>query len=453
MTSGLIRQRGFLRTDGQPILSCLQTAIFLLLLQHGIGAQPFHPAARAYDDSLNGAENTTSLVERTATELLRQRRAELFGRPHTVNVLPIAYYDFRTGFNFGFRGVLRAPGRASHLYRISLQILASNRGSHKHKLVVDYPNIRGKGFGFGLRAQWERDLQSRYFGLGNRSTRNDDLITPGRAGFIDEDYYVYNLKRPRLGVFASRVIWSDLTLSAGFGFDHAQPQLKGDSANSLIAGEKPFGFWGGSGQSLLIRLTWDGRDDDVFSTRGILAELSFEPNFASVEVRPDNGSASGVANVTFQRYTFSNSFFVPFGGERLVLANRFAFEVVSGDAPYYALGELAGEQLTRAVGGSSSLRGFKSRRFQDKVKYFALTELRYSFQRLVMFSNTFDLIVVGFLDNGRVWSSTSALAVSGIHTGFGGGFWINWNDGIIMRFDLGKSVEGWQPYLRLSSSF
>jgi len=404
----------------------------------------------ATPDSTEIDQNSGGLVERTAAALLKQRETTLFGRRHMMAVLPIAYYDLRNGVSFGFRSVLHAAGKAPYLYRASLQLLASHKGSHKHKLDLDFPNFNHSGFGFGLQAWWERDLEARYYGAGNNSIRDKTLISKGTADFVDEDYYIYNLKHPRLTVYGTRSIWANLAFSFGFGFDHAEPQLKKDAAHSFIAREQPFGFWGGSGRKLLFRLTWDTRPDDTFPTRGLFSELTFEPNFASVDLVSASQARKKVA---FQRYAFSGALFVPFYSKRVILANRIAFEAVSGEPPYYALGEIAGQHLTKAVGGSSSLRGFKSQRFQDKVKYISLTELRCNIHRFVLFSNVLDLVAVGFLDSGRVWSDVSSLSVDDIHTGFGGGLWVNLNEGLIVRFDMGKSREGWVPFLQLGGTF
>ena len=429
---------------------CVLLAVCLVLLASSVAAQDKPVRSATDEDTTRIKQGSGGLVERTAAALLKQREATLFGRPHMMTALPIVYYDLRNGVSFGFRSVLHAAGKTPYLYRVSLQLLASHKGSHKHKLDLDFPDFRESGFGFGLQAWWERDLEARYYGTGNNSVRDEALITKGRPGFVDEDYYIYNLKHPRLTIYGTRSIWANLTFSLGFGLDFAEPQLKNDANHSFIAREQPFGFWGGSGRKLLFRLTWDSRNDDTFPRRGMLSEVTFEPNFVKVDLV---SSSQIQKKVTFQRYAFSMAVFVPFYSEKVILANRFAFEAVSGEPPYYALGEIAGQQLTKTVGGSSSLRGFQSQRFQDKVKYISLTELRCKISHFVLFSNVLDLVAVGFFDSGRVWSDVSSLSVDDIHTGFGGGLWVNLNEGMIVRFDVGRSREGWVPFLQLGGTF
>lgn len=122
-----------------------------------------------------GAEKPEGFREHAVAFLFKHHERTFFGRPHTLNVLPIGYYHFRTGLNLGFRAVIQSKERQPYLYRLKFQILASLKGSHKHKAVFDYPRIIGSRYGLRMRAEWERDLQARYFGLGNDSIRNTGL--------------------------------------------------------------------------------------------------------------------------------------------------------------------------------------------------------------------------------------------------------------------------------------
>ncbi|RMF66365.1 MAG: hypothetical protein D6743_06510 [Calditrichaeota bacterium] len=159
-------------------------------------------------------------------------------------------------------------------------------------------------------------------------------------------------------------------------------------------------------------------------------------------------------HMTFTRYTFSDAHFLPIYADRLIFANRFAFEAIAGDAPYYAFGDFAGERRTHAVGGSQSLRGYQSRRFQDKIKLITLTELRFKYRHFRFMSQTFDLILVAFFDNGRVWHRWADLSFDGFHTTVGAGVWLNWNNGMIIRLDMGHSPEETLiAFLRLRTAF
>jgi outer membrane protein assembly factor BamA len=310
-------------------------------------------------------------------------------------------------------------------------------------------------FGVFVQADWERDLQARYFGLGNNSSNKEDFTDSKNENFVDENFYLYNLKRPRLTIFGTRQIFPNVLFWFGFGLEKVEPQLKRGPDTSFLFKDRPFGFLGGSGRYLSFRLSWDTRSNEVFPTRGFLTELSVEPNFASVnqEVQGANGAEIRARKVTLYRYTFSDAHFIQLHSRRLIFANRMAFDVIAGDAPYYAYGDIAGMRRTRSLGGSQSLRGFQSRRFQDKIKFFTLTELRFNFKRLYLMEQTFDLIFMAFFDNGRVWSRWTELSLNNFHTTFGGGIWLNWNNRLIIRLDIGRSKEEIIPFFRLNSAF
>jgi hypothetical protein len=388
-------------------------------------------------------------------KLFEDHDARLLGNLHRINILPIGYYDFRTGVNLGLFSRIQSKQGNPYLYRLTLQFIASHKGSHKHKVVFEYPHIGQSQFGLKFYGEWERDLEARYFGVGNSSQFDENFTDSGSEEFIDSDFYIYNLKHPQLAIHGLRRLTSNLVFWFGFGVEHAQPQFKNGAATSFLGTDRPFGYLGGSGQHLSFRLSYDTRADDVFPLQGTLTDFSFEPNFASVKDEVPDGAGLNVIrrNVMFYRYTFSTAQFVPVRTNRLIFANRLAFEMITGDAPYYALSEVAGEKPIHSLGGSHTLRGFPSRRFQDKIKLFTLTELRYNFRTFSMFTHSFDLIFMGFIDTGRVWDRWSEIAFESFHHTFGGGVWLNWNKKVILRVELGHSPEQTTPLIRLYTAF
>ncbi|MFQ5769489.1 MAG: BamA/TamA family outer membrane protein [bacterium] len=396
-----------------------------------------------------------NFFEKTLQLILQNYEIEAFGSPHTINALPITYFDVRTGLNLGFRTLMLSKQKKPYLYRLTVQFIASFKGHHNHKLIFEYPEIGHSIFGFKLQGEWQRDLQARYFGIGNNSVYEKQLTDPKSAAFIDKDFYLYNLKQPRLTIFGSLRILPALHVWFGFGLQSVQPQLKNGPQTSYLALDRPFGYSGGAGKYLSFRLSWDTRATEIFPLTGFLTEFTFEPNFASVntEIAGANGAESQSKKVTYYRYTFSDAYFIPITSERLILANRIAFEAIAGEAPYYAYGEIGGQRYTRTLGGSQSLRGFQTRRFQDKIKFFTLTEFRYNFKQFNFMSQSFDLILIGFFDSGRVWHRWSEIAVHNFHATFGTGLWLNWNNKLIFRLDVGRSTEEINAYFRLNSAF
>ncbi len=402
-------------------------------------------AAEGKSHEMNG-------FERAADAVIRYHDIRLFGGQQRINILPIVFWYPNVGLNIGTHVIVRPPADRRRQYQIILQAQASDKGSHKHRLEFHAPNIAGSGFSLHVRGDWERDILARYYGIGNDSRRRSELIDKGNPDFIDEDYYVYNLKRPQAYFFLTHPLARGFDLWLGAGAEFVRPQIKQTPATSFLAGDRPFGYRGGSGARLSVRLVRDTRGSTVFpAARSSLSEFSYEPNWASV--RGDADGAVPGRDVSFQRLTVSNAQFFPLLRRRMVLAVRGAFETIAGDAPFYEMGEFGASNLERAVGGSQSLRGYQTRRFHDKTKLVTLTELRYNVTNVRIYQQTFRFILTGYVDSGRVWRAPSDVSLTGFHTSFGFGVWLNWQNNKIVRFDVGRSPEGWTPYLQLNTSF
>lgn len=436
------------------LMSCLILSVFQNTYAESLNLQNKHPAQE--EESKNSKqEEKGGLVANVARMLFKEHQAEVFGSVHTINALPISYFDFRTGLNLGFRTLILSKRKNPYLYRLTLQVIASLKGSHKHKLIFDYPYIGGSSYGLMVQAEWERDLEARYFGLGNNSVNSDDITDTESPNFVDEDFYLYNLKRPRVTVYGIREILPDVYFWLGLGIEKVKPQLKKGPETSFLAQDRPFGHLGGANRHLSFRLSWDTRTSEVFPVQGFLTEFTFEPNFATVnvEIEGPKGVQTSSRIVSYYRYTFSDAHFIPIHSNRLIFANRMAFEAIAGKAPYYAFGEIAGQRRTRSLGGSQSLRGFQSRRFQDKIRFFTLTELRYRFKSFDLTTQSFDLIFTVFFDSGRVWNRFTDISFDNFHRTFGAGFWLKWNNNLIIRLDIGRSREEVIPFFRLNSAF
>jgi len=406
------------------------------------------------DDKL-AATNGNNFVKKTIRSLISRHNFKVFGKQLTYNIVPFVYPHFRTGWNFGFLGEVLPVPMDPYRYRLTFLSVVSHKGRHKHKLVLDYPSILSSKFGLYVRADWRRALQARYFGIGNDSVKNGNLTDPGNQAFVDKDFYLYNLKHLRLTFHGTREILPNVSFWFGGGVQSIDPQLKDGPETSFLGANQPFGFLGGSGKFLSFRLNWDTRWEKIFPLGGFLAEFSFEPNSASVQEEVSEGGdvTRQSRSVRFNRYTFSYAHFWSLKPNRLVLANRFAYEAIAGTAPYYEFGEMAGRQRIRVLGGSQALRGFPSRRFQDKIKFMNLTELRYHYRNFEFLSEPFDLILAAFWDKGRVWGQSPNLSLDGFHSTLGLGAWLVWNYSRIIRVDFGRSTEGFRGHFGLSSAF
>ncbi|MFQ5708709.1 MAG: BamA/TamA family outer membrane protein [bacterium] len=432
--------------------------VFVLWTQVVAVTPPSNPPVPG-EKSKNNSESQTQqgggLATRTFQTIFQYHRTSLFGQPHTFNVFPLVYWHLQTGLNLGLRTLLISTRRRPYQYQLYLQFLGSVTGGQRHKIILDYPRIGDSAFGIYAEGVWERDLLARYFGLGNNSVYQKAFTNKNDDRFVDEDYYLYNLKRPRFTVYGTLELLPQVVFWFGFGMEFIKPQLKDVPENSFFAQDQPFGYLGGTDRHFSFRLSWDTRKNKVFPTRGFLTEVSLEPTNSSVEeeLQTARGTITRSRSVSYYRYTFSDAHFIPLHANSLIFANRFAFEAINGEAPYYAYIEVAGERRSRSLGGSQSLRGFQSRRFLDKIRFFTLTELRYNYRKIHLMGQSIDLIFAVFFDTGRVWHSWSEIAFNDFHRTFGGGVWMNWNNRFIVRLDIGRSEEDIIPYFRMNTAF
>lgn len=102
-----------------------------------------------------------------------------------------------------------------------------------------------------------------------------------------------------------------------------------------------------------------------------------------------------------------------------------------GTFPYYG---------ANTLGGKLNLRGFRSTRFSGRSSFYTNAELRMDLFSLKSNILPGRLGLLGFLDNGRVWTDEESSRTW--HQGYGTGLWYNAVDQFILWFTAGQSVEG-----------
>ena len=127
--------------------------------------------------------------------------------------------------------------------------------------------------------------------------------------------------------------------------------------------------------------------------------------------------------------------------DRTTVAHRTVFEVLSGEVPLYAFGEIGGSRRSKGLGGSDSLRGFDRQRFTDNVRFFTNTEVRHLLRNTKVFRQYLDWYGVLFVDSGQVARVREDLGVGRTHWSTGIGVRVSWNTDFVIRSDLGFSPE------------
>jgi len=200
--------------------------------------------------------------------------------------------------------------------------------------------------------------------------------------------------------------------------------LKGDEP------DLPAAFQPRNVRSLTLAAVNDTRNDVYNPRRGSYQRLSAE--FAGV-----------FGGVDFNKYVSDSRRFLPLGRKN-VLAVRLLAGVVTGEAPYL-------EQFL--IGGSESLRGFRTDRFVGTRMAIVNTEYRFPVSE--------NLLGVAFVDFGDAWGGpvSSEEAFGEIvhesftaHVGYGVGVRVKTPIGPL-RLDLGFSEEGTETHFGVRHMF
>ncbi|MCZ6780843.1 MAG: hypothetical protein O7C73_04285 [Nitrospirae bacterium] len=91
------------------------------------------------------------------------------------------------------------------------------------------------------------------------------------------------------------------------------------------------------------------------------------------------------------------------------------------------------------LGGQTNLRGFRSTRFSGRSSFYTNAELRLEWFSLKGAYLPGRLGILGFIDNGRVWTDDESS--DQWHQGYGGGLWYNVVEEIVLSFTYGESNE------------
>ena len=428
------------------------------LLTNGscIGVLWFAPGAwgeaevRADSTDSQPAAPLLAKVSQSATEqtvevvrwMAKRRQFTLRGIPYGVTGLPFAFFSPNTGWNWGARVHWADYRHQPYLYKLTLHVQQSSEGKLKNRLRLKVPRISGTDFGLRLELVRARNLRTRYYGLGNDSAFNRDFVKPTSSDFKDENYYYYILERnPRILVSLFRRLYSSVSMSVGLGLERVDVDQRGTEAFYLERGT-PDGVIDGFSGFVSATLQWDTRDDEVLPRRGFFQEWSYESARKSL-------LALFFEPIDFSRTTLTNAYYIPLS-PRVNFSHRLVLEVLSGEVPLYAYGEIGGSRRVKGLGGSDSLRGFDTQRFTDDVRFFSNVELRYQLYDRWFYGQYIEWQGMAFFDSGRVWPDLDRIGWSGMHFSGGAGVRMIWDADLVIRVGTGVANENEQMDIWLS---
>ena len=338
--------------------------------------------------------------------------------------LPIASYNSDDGLAGGVVVQAQWLGRVEP-YKAALgaQVLFSTAGVQSHYLRLDVPRLFGTPLRLWLGAEYHRELNAPYYGLGNDSSSN----LADHPGLFGEHPFSYLRRYPQANIaFTLPVSDSGVRLSAFARYLSLHIEA---FDGSLLALERPPGSEGGEELSFGFGVLLDRRKGEAMPTGGYLLEAALR------------GSQRGMASEhSYLGGTARALGFVPIGS-RVVLAARVLGDALTPGTPLFELARFGGVDPLEGVGGERSVRGIPKARFIGRVKALGTAEARVRVADARLLDRRVSFGVVAFVDTGRVWQ---LLGNDGrffnFHTGAGGGLRAYHRE-FVLRLDVGTSSE------------
>lgn len=408
-----------------------------------------------------------------------------------VTGLPLAAYSTDIGLGLGARLYYYwdgHPGDARfaetpYLYRVFLQAFASTRGIQFHWLDFDAPRIFDSPYRIRGQLIYARDINSNYFGHGERAVA--PLAFPGASrtytsyadytrdqqraasdGRSYSKYDQYDLLRPVFLASVERLFAGDrVRVLAGIGLsydrirDYTGKQVDATDAvgHATQAIEAPtrlaqdcaagrlVGCRGGRDDYLRLGISYDTRDFEPDPNAGGFFDLALDAGTVAL------GSQYDYLRVLLA----ARGYWSPVRElADLVLAGRLVFEAQTNGTPFFSMDTLPFTEDPRTgLGGHRTLRGFRQDRFVGSVMTLGNAELRWTFGHLTAWGQRFGFIVAPFFDAGRPYDALGQLSPRNWRASYGGALRVAWNLATIVTVDYGVSSEDAGFYVNFNHIF
>jgi hypothetical protein len=263
----------------------------------------------------------------------------------------------------------------------------------------------------------ERLARYGYFGLGNDSERNEDLVT-------EETPFLYRVRRIR---YEGRV---EVTRRIHGPLHAALRASVADVRYTTLPGPSQFIADFGEGMdedevSGRLALLYDTRDNEYNTTRGFFAEAGVQAGDAAESFSRVYGVLAGYYPVR----------------EGTVVAARLGGSGTGGTPTLYARASVpAWDREVPVLGGEYSHRSFDTGRFVGDGTLFGNFEVRHD---VLPFGDLGAVTVLAFLDAGRVFEGESfRLTTEDLHVGGGGGVAVRLLRTAIFVFNFAGGPDG-----------
>jgi hypothetical protein len=303
-----------------------------------------------------------------------------------------------------------------------------------HRLVANVAtrtrafNVVYQGHYVGVLGAWDATLDlsylspdniRNYYGLGNET----DDVEEAR------EFYQARLTRATVAPALRRHVRGGLTVHIGTG---AQ----------FIRVREDEGRFIGQVQEGISENTFDNQWFALADV-GLELDLTDSPINPKMGVRWYNSTSFnlGIRNATYPYATLSSRLSVylsPSLSPQVTMAMRVGVAHNVGSFPFFG---------ANTLGGRDNLRGYRSTRFAGRTSAYQNAELRLELVDFSTYLAIGTLGVLGFADNGRVWTDGESSDVW--HQGYGGGFWATMFDAATLTGTVGVSEEDMTFTLKL----
>lgn len=399
-----------------------------------------------------------------------------------VTGLPLINSDPDRGIGYGVRAYYYNNGKRDnplfrytpYAHRVFAQYFRTTRDYEYHTLNYDAPYLGGTPYRLRAIFEYEHESFANYYGVGNaslaplgrageRKTYDGaaDFEKANRATVVYARYNQYEYVKPQLIVNLERDWLGGLVRPMAGAWimkaqvrDYTGHRVEVDGREAVGAQTRLFedaqaglitGFNGGWVNKLSLGAAYDSRDYEPDPNRGAFHEVNVF--FARRWLGSD---------FDFTRYlAAARYYYSPMPAKAdLVLASRLAYQFVRGNAPFFELAAWPfSDNNTVGLGGLRTLRGFRATRFIGPAMALANLELRYTFYRFNVGSQTFAPALVPFVDAGRPFDSLEDTVLRGFKVAGGTGLRIAWNQATIIMIDYGISHEESGLYVNFNHAF
>ena len=349
--------------------------------------------------------------------------------------LPLISSDPDLGTGFGVRLYRYENGdKGDELFEYTpyrselfIQAYATTGGWQYHWLNFDAPYIFDSLFRFSAELIYEKDEYKEYFGVGYRATSTIDETK------LENNYYDYSYERP---IFTPKLQYDFaggiVRGIVGLDISRSKAVALSGVSSTLLAVDTPTGYGSGWVNDIILGVAFDTRDFEPDPKSGMFHEITL--TYATELL----GSTFNYTDTTLSARWYYSILddMVTFGMQNM-------YQTQSGDVPFFEMAEL---------GGRISLRGAKAKRNIGTNKFQTNVESRIRIGATRIGSQTFDFMIVPFLDTGKIYD-TLMFDLTDYETSYGAGFRVVWNKATIIYADYGVSSESTGMYINFKHIF